>query len=174
MLSDNLKTIIMRQRLFLAALCLLPILLAACDLNTEQSAATATPASSPTTGASDGTTSQPGKRIETEGGSFTNLTPPELRAMLDHKDFFLVDVHVPHQGTLPNTDARVPFDQVEQNIASFPSDKGAKIVVTCLTSAMSTDASKTLVRLGYTNVFNLEGGMAAWEREGYSLVPEPK
>src|SRR4051812_48268388 len=121
------KIVRLKQRLLLAALCLFPILLAACDSNSEQGTATASLVPSPTTGASGATTGQLGKRIETVDGSYTNLKPSELKAMLDHKDFFLVDVHVPHQGTLPNTDARIPFDQVEQNIASFPSDKGAKI-----------------------------------------------
>jgi rhodanese-related sulfurtransferase len=115
-----------------------------------------------------------GVRVEAPGGAYTNLKPVELKSLLDDKDFILVDVHTPHEGQLPGTDLRVPFDQVEQNIALFPEDKTAKIVLSCQTGSMSSEASKTLVRLGYTQVFNLEGGMKAWQSAGYELIPESK
>lgn len=104
--------------------------------------------------------------------AYTDLTPAELNSMLDNKDFFLVDTHVPLEGRLPQTDARVPFDQVKQQIGKFPSDKNAKIVLTCRSGRMSSEASQTLVELGYTNVYNLNGGMEAWKQAGYEIVPE--
>ena len=35
---------------------------------------------------------------------------------------------------------------------------------------MSAIAAETLVRLGYTNVWNMEGGMIAWETLGLPLT----
>ena len=115
-----------------------------------------------------------GKPIETTNGSYTNLTPAELKPMLDNKDFFLVDTHVPPEGRLPKTDARIPFDQVEQRIGEFPADKAARIVLACRSGRMSSEASETLARLGYTNVHNLDGGMVAWGEAGYEIIPEDK
>jgi rhodanese-related sulfurtransferase len=34
---------------------------------------------------------------------------------------------------------------------------------------MSEIAADELVSLGYTNIWNLDGGMAAWEQAGYDL-----
>lgn len=115
-----------------------------------------------------------GKKVQTDGGSYTNLTPAELKTMLDNKDFFLVDTHTPPEGRLPKTDVRIRFDQVEQQISQFPADKNAKIVLSCRSGRMSSEASATLVKLGYTNVYNLEGGMNAWKSVGYEIIPEGK
>ena len=35
---------------------------------------------------------------------------------------------------------------------------------------MSTAAVETLVRLGYTSVWHLDGGLIAWERAGFRLI----
>jgi rhodanese-related sulfurtransferase len=35
---------------------------------------------------------------------------------------------------------------------------------------MSTIAAKKLAELGYTNIWNLEGGMVAWRKQGYLLI----
>jgi rhodanese-related sulfurtransferase len=84
-----------------------------------------------------------------------------------------VDVHVPHEGKLPSLDARIPFDQITQQLNQLPQDKSAKIVLTCRSGRMSTDASQALVAAGYTNVYNLAGGFNAWREAGYPLTPEP-
>jgi rhodanese-related sulfurtransferase len=34
---------------------------------------------------------------------------------------------------------------------------------------MGATAAETLVRLGYTRVFNLEGGFLAWQQAGYPV-----
>jgi rhodanese-related sulfurtransferase len=38
---------------------------------------------------------------------------------------------------------------------------------------MSTEAAQALVKLGYTNVFQLAGGMIAWEKAGYPISLNP-
>ncbi len=89
--------------------------------------------------------------------------------MLQKKDFLLVNVHVPYEGELPGTDAFIPFNQVEKRASELPNDRRAKIVVYCMTGRMSAIAAEILVRMGYSNVFNLDGGMVAWEEAGYPL-----
>ncbi len=103
------------------------------------------------------------------GGSYTDVDAAGLAAMLRRKDFPLVNVHVPYEGEIVPTDLFVPFDRIDRNLDKLPADTHARIVLYCRSGSMSATAARTLVRLGYTDVWNLSGGMIAWERAGYPV-----
>lgn len=111
-----------------------------------------------------------GQRVETEGGSYVNVTPAELRSMLESKDFPLVNVHIPYEREIDGTDLFIPYDQIAERLDELPQERDAKIVLYCRSGSMSATAAEVLVGLGYTNVWNLDGGMIAWEQEGYPLL----
>ena len=114
-------------------------------------------------------TTNPGTRVQTDGGSYTNINPQELNSMLQHKDFAFINTHIPYEGEIANTDAFVPYNALDENLGKLPSDKNAKIVLYCRSDRMSTIAANELVKKGYTNLYNLVGGMVAWESAGYPI-----
>ena len=89
--------------------------------------------------------------------------------MLEDKDFEFINVHIPFEGDIPNTDLSIPYNEIENNLELLPADKEAKIVLYCRSDRMSTIAARELVELGYTNIWNVAGGMVAWERAGLPL-----
>jgi phage shock protein E len=101
---------------------------------------------------------------------YSNITPAQLAEMLKSKDFFLVNVHIPYAGEITATDAFIPYNQTAQQLGQYPASPQAKIVVYCRSGRMSAIAAAELVKAGYTNVWNLEGGMSAWEQAGYPLL----
>jgi len=111
-----------------------------------------------------------GEKVKVTGGAYTDVDVAELQSMLANKDFTFVNVHIPFEGDIANTDVSIPYDQIEQNLSLLPPEKDAKIVLYCRSDRMSNIAAETLVGLGYTNVYNLKGGMVAWERAGLPLV----
>jgi len=111
-----------------------------------------------------------GERVAVEGGEYTNIAVPELRAMLEDKDFPLINVHVPYAGDLPGTDDSIPYNEIGSHLDRLPADKGAKFVLYCRTGPMSVTAARELVALGYTNVYNLVGGFTAWIEWGLPLA----
>jgi rhodanese-related sulfurtransferase len=79
-------------------------------------------------------------------------------------------VHVPYEGEIEGTGAHVPYDAIESQLARLPADRRAPIALYCMSGRMSTIAAEKLVRLGYTAIVHLDGGMLAWDRAGYPLL----
>ena len=110
-----------------------------------------------------------GRQISVAGGSYTRVPPSEFEALTREEGVAVVDTHVPFQGKLPRTDLSIPYDEVGRSLDGLPEDKDAKIALYCLGGPMSAEAAEALVGLGYTNVWDLGGGMEAWEDAGYRL-----
>ncbi len=115
-------------------------------------------------------TGSDGTIVQANGGHWTNITADRLAAMLDQKDFTLLNVKTPYVGEISGTDLYIPYDQVAARAGELPSDKGAKLVVYCRSGNESAVAAQTLLDLGYTNIDNLDGGMGAWTASGRQLV----
>ncbi len=67
-------------------------------------------------------------------------------------------------------DAFIPYNEVEQNISKFPADKNARIFLYCQSGRMSAIAAEELIKRGYINIWNLDGGMSARENAGLPLI----
>jgi len=100
---------------------------------------------------------------------FSDISVDQLETMMEDKNFTLVNVHIPFQGKLPDTDEEIPFNEISQNLDSLPG-KDAPIVVYCRSGSMSTQAATELAALGYTNVMELDGGFNAWKAAGNELL----
>lgn len=110
-----------------------------------------------------------GKQVPVSGGAYTDVSVAELQTMLADKDFTLVNVHIPFEGDIPDTDLSIPYNEIEQHLDQLPAAKDARIVLYCRSDRMSGIAAETLVGLGYTDIWNLDGGMVAWEQAGLPL-----
>jgi len=101
--------------------------------------------------------------------SFSSLNSKELSAMLEKKDFKLVDVHTPEQKHIPGTDAFIPYDEIER-IVEFLPNKNERVVLYCRSGSMSKIVADELIGRGYTNVFDLTKGLNEWVGEGRATV----
>jgi len=100
---------------------------------------------------------------------YKDITSEELNQMLDSGEpLFLVDVHIPEQQHIKGTDAFIPYNEIENNLDSLP-DKNSKIVLYCRSGSMSIEASETLAKLGYKNVYNHLGGTNDWKLKGFEF-----
>ena len=146
---------LMRSRQFLAIALLFGVLLVACG------AQPATPTAISSSGAA----------VSVGGGTYTNVTPAQLAMMLKNKDFVFINTHIPYEGEIAQTDTFIPFEENgPQRVNQYPADRNSKIVLYCRSGRMSTIIAAELVKAGYTHVWNLAGGMIAWEKAGLELI----
>jgi rhodanese-related sulfurtransferase len=97
----------------------------------------------------------------------------EFARLAENEDAFVIDVHTPKQTHIPGTDAFIPYDQIQENLASLPEDKSAPILVYCRSGSMSARASREIAELGYTNVYDLDGGTNAYKEQQVSVQMWP-
>jgi rhodanese-related sulfurtransferase len=114
-----------------------------------------------------------GETVTVGSGSYKVITADELNAMLTNKDFVFVNVHIPFAGNIPGTDLSIPYNEIQQNLSQLPADKDAKIVSYCRSGRMSQMAAKELISLGYTDIWDLKGGMVEWEQAGFKIENLP-
>jgi rhodanese-related sulfurtransferase len=98
--------------------------------------------------------------------AYQMISVEELDARMGEGDLFLVNVHIPLEGNIPGTDEAIPYNAVEDYLDQLPADKDQPVYLYCRSGSMGDSAAQSLVDLGYTHVFNLEGGYIAWRAAG--------
>jgi rhodanese-related sulfurtransferase len=110
-----------------------------------------------------------GERVEAPGGAYWSISVDQLKSLMAGGKTTVVNVHIPFEGSIPGTNASIPFNQIADHIDQLPADKDAGVVLYCKTGPMSVRAARTLVGLGYTRVYTLTGGFKAWADAGNPL-----
>jgi rhodanese-related sulfurtransferase len=94
------------------------------------------------------------------------VTVQELKALMDSKaDFQLIDVREPHEFDICNLSGElIPQAEVPHSIDRIAKDK--QVVVHCRSGARSGNMVQWLEKNhGFTNLYNLKGGILAWAKE---------
>jgi rhodanese-related sulfurtransferase len=116
--------------------------------------------------ASYGTT-MPGTPVSvTGGGTYWTITTTQL-ASFTIEDYLLVEANPTYIGEISSTDLFINSNNISKELDKFPADKTAKIVVYCAAGVNSKVVAATLVKAGYTKVMELDGGILAWQKQGY-------
>jgi rhodanese-related sulfurtransferase len=102
---------------------------------------------------------------------YADISAQQLAELLEKEEVTLVNVHIPYEGELPETDLFIPYDEIVDYQDQLP-DKDAPVVLYCRSGSMSTSAARDLVSLGYSNVLEVDDGFQAWQAAGYELLDE--
>ncbi|HYH48583.1 MAG TPA: rhodanese-like domain-containing protein [Acidimicrobiia bacterium] len=104
--------------------------------------------------------------------AFARLDPAAFENRMAAEAAALINVHIPYEGELADTDAFIRYDKILGD-ARLPQEKNTEILLYCRSGRMSEEAGAELNKAGYTNVAHLEGGMKAWEASGRRLIHDP-
>jgi len=105
------------------------------------------------------------------------LTPLEVKDLRYKQNIILIDVREENEilsGYIEGS-LLIPRSFLEQKIFNIVTDYNQPIVVYSQTGIRSLLAAKTLIELGYKNVFSMYGGFNQWKKEGnvYYINPKP-
>lgn len=109
------------------------------------------------------------------GGLFGRLSgikqvgPQEAVMLFNHEDALLVDVREQSEwvdGHIARA-KHIPLGQLKNRAKELEKYKGKPIVAVCRTGNRSGTACGQLKKAGFENVYNLAGGMVAWEQAGF-------
>jgi monothiol glutaredoxin len=94
-----------------------------------------------------------------------NMSVKDLKALLDKKEQVeIFDVRTPKERESAKIDGSIHLDEAgEKRLLSLPKD--ARIVFLCHHGARSRQAAERLLKEGWRNVYNLEGGIDAWSQQ---------
>jgi sulfur-carrier protein adenylyltransferase/sulfurtransferase len=95
-----------------------------------------------------------------------SITVHELKHLIDNQeDFQLIDVREPFENEICTLNALlIPMGELTARFAEISKDK--KVIVHCRSGARSANAIGFLEQQhGYTNLYNLSGGILAWAAE---------
>lgn len=92
------------------------------------------------------------------------LSPAEAAEFVELADTVFIDVRDLHErlaDSLPRSE-HIPLDQLIADGVPFPAS--SRLVIYCATGSRSLLAAESLMRRGYAEVHNLEGGLSGWRR----------
>ena len=104
-------------------------------------------------------------------GTVELLFPGEFEKVIQNESVFLLNVHTPYQGKINGTDKIIEdWENIEKYMDKLPKDTSIPIAVYCKSGRMSGKVAEKLKEMGYQKIYDLNGGMNAWEESGRKII----
>lgn len=103
---------------------------------------------------------------------YSSVSPTEGTQMINNDDAVIIDVRENNEyseGHIINS-LHIPLTSLKTRLNSIEKYKNQKVIVACRSGHRSSQACATLKKEGFTQVFNLGGGVMAWESASLPLV----
>lgn len=97
-----------------------------------------------------------------------SISPKEAATMFSEKNAIIVDVREDSEWKEQHIAGaiHIPLAQVASRFSELAQYKDSNVVVQCRSGKRSAKAVSTLQDAGFTKVYNLTGGIIAWDKDG--------
>ena len=115
------------------------------------------------------------KIVEDAKSRVRELTVDQVKAKVDRGEhFMLVDVREDNEWVKDHVTGAIHLGKgiIERDAEKSLPDKATEIVLYCGGGFRSALAADNLQKMGYTNVFSMDGGIRDWREKGYRLTKE--
>lgn len=100
------------------------------------------------------------------------LEPQQLLDKVNNEDVHFVDVRTPMEFNQGHIEGAINIDFMANDFADQLKqlDTDKPIVIYCRTGRRSGLTTRTLVEIGFKDIYDLKGGTISWQRQGFKLV----
>lgn len=109
--------------------------------------------------------------LMSEPDGFKTVTPARAMKLIESRnDLIIIDVRGPDelwQGSIKGS-VLMPFTEIVQGRMAPPKDR--PILLVCAVGGRSLALGRAMIEYGWQEVYNLEGGINAWKRQGLPLT----
>lgn len=110
--------------------------------------------------------------VQGAGRGLKRLSPADATRLINHEDAVVLDVRSDGefgQGHILNA-VHIPEGSLSEQLERLRKFKERPIITACRTGQLSVRAGNVLRKNGFENVYNLAGGLAAWEGANLPLT----
>jgi len=111
------------------------------------------------------------RQLDTE---FKNISVQEMQSLLKMDKVQLVDVRTPeeYESGYITSSQNIDYMAADFDEAIKVLNKELPVILYCRSGRRSADGSIKLIKSGFVEVYNLEGGILQWEKEGAEIMKE--
>jgi len=102
--------------------------------------------------------------------SSENISPVQAAAQFSEKKAVIVDVREDQEwqeSHIPGA-IHIPLGQLQSRLSELSAYKNSPIITQCRSGGRSAKAADQLKTAGFSNVYNMDGGIQAWKKAGLS------
>jgi rhodanese-related sulfurtransferase len=109
--------------------------------------------------------------VQRRFGAMKDVGTPEVTRLINRENAVLLDVREAKEyegGRLPNA-IHIPLSQLGSRAQELAKMASRPIVAYCATGRRSRMAASALTRVGFKQMYSLQGGLEAWKKDSLPL-----
>lgn len=104
--------------------------------------------------------------------NLASVTPKEAATLFAEKKAIIIDVREDDEWKAEHIDGaiHIPLAQIESRLSELMQYKDSTVITQCRSGKRSAKAVNTLQAAGFSKVYNLTGGIIAWNKDGLATT----
>jgi len=105
---------------------------------------------------------------QADSGEMESISPKEAAAMNTGKEAIIVDVREDtewNEQHIPGA-IHIPLAQLNERLSELKQYKDSPVITQCRSGRRSAQAFDVLKSAGFSKVYNMDGGIMAWDKAG--------
>jgi rhodanese-related sulfurtransferase len=107
-------------------------------------------------------------QVQADSGEMESISPKEASTMYAGKEAIIVDVREDSEWNEQHITGviHIPLAQLKERLSELKQYKDSPVITQCRSGRRSAQAFDVLKPAGFSKVYNMDGGIMAWDKAG--------